>query len=40
LIGCAYAAIAYVLVGRWWPRTPLAGPFQPPLSRARGAPRS
>jgi hypothetical protein len=39
LIGCAYAAIGYVLVGRWWPRTSLAGPFTPPLSRARGAPR-
>jgi hypothetical protein len=36
LIGCAYAAIGYLLVGRWWPRSPLAGPFPPPLARAHG----
>jgi hypothetical protein len=40
LIGCAYAAVGYVVVGRLWPRSPLAGPFTPPLSRARGAPNS
>ncbi len=40
LIGCAYAAAGYVLVGRWWPRSPLAGPFTPPLALARGAPNS
>ena len=38
LIGCAYAAIGYVLIGRWWPRSPLAGPYPAPLARARGAP--
>jgi hypothetical protein len=38
LIGCAYAAIGYVLVRRWWPRSPLAGPYPAPLARARGAP--
>ena len=38
LIGCAYAAIGYVLIGRWWPRSPLAGPYPVPLARARGAP--
>jgi hypothetical protein len=38
LLGCAYGAIGYVLVGRWWPRSPIAGPFPPPLSHARGGP--
>jgi hypothetical protein len=38
LIGCAYAAVGYVLIGRWWPRSPLAGPYPAPLAHARGAP--
>jgi hypothetical protein len=38
LIGCLFAATGYVLVGRWWPRSPLAGPYAAPLARARGGP--
>ena len=38
LIGCAFACIGFVLVGKLWRRSPLAGPFRPPLASARGAP--
>ena len=40
LIGCAYAAIGYVLIGRWWPRSPLRGRTRRRSPRARCADRT